>query len=129
NEDAIGDQATEEEGDKDMERAFQASHGDRGKEGGRGKRRERVEEDEDRRGPFRFPDFVADEAQVCVLLAIHEPRGNLWDVTGEQVAANRRAGDPKAYGQPGVEVKLDEQNDEDDPGWRRNNRDRIDRER
>src|SRR5205085_10116667 len=62
-------------------------------------------------------------------LAIHEPRGNLWDVTGEQVAANRRAGDPKAYGQPGVEVKLDEQNDEDDPGWRRKNRDRIDRER
>jgi len=128
NQNAVGNEASEKEGDEDMKRTFQSGHRHRGEEGGRREWREGIEKDKNRRGPLRFSDFVTDVAKVGVLAPIHQRRRNFRDVTSENVAANRRAGHADGDGEPWIELKFHQENNEKNPGWRGEDRDGVDRQ-
>jgi len=129
NEDSIGDQAREKKGDEDMVRAPNTSHRDGGEECGRREWSKRVEKHENRRRPFRLADLSADVTQIRVLLSVHQARRDFRDVTREDVASDSGSGHADDHSEPRVEVEPDEQNNEQDPGRRGKDRNRVDGQR
>lgn len=100
-----------------------------GKKRSRGKRRERVKKDEEGGGPFGAAKFASDVAQVCVFAPVYDRRRHFRYVTSEDVAPDGGSGHTDYHSEPRIQIEFNKQNNEKDPGRRREDRNRIDRER